>query len=299
MGRYASRVLVWVLAWISVTGCVLAPSAERRSDPDREGANPSQADAAADRLLARVVRGVVRDDTGSFRSELIFGEVLLNWGGDYSIRRSRARFEISLSRRHQDAMNSLPSRFDVVLVGRKAFMREASSPVRPAGRWVQASKRHLFADLQCWPAGQRALPDRTLMLLLNADAVGFDPERDRSIIVATVPARLASGVFPDPALAAVMSGDHSAQVTVRIGHFRGELTTLELPGKALNAALKRAGAKLNPATARDLQAASYFAWYSDFDLPTLVRPPRGHSVLKPGQKAPLPQPRQMCSTTKI
>ena len=300
VGRSRIRVLEAVLAVISVTGCVLTPSGPLGSGADKDGSDSSRGGTpAAGQLLARVVRRVVQDNTGSFESELIYGQVQLTWGGDYSIRESRARFQISVMRRHEDTEGSMPTTFEIVLVGARVFVRPTSLPVSPAGRWAQVSKRHLFVDLPCWPVRHRGLPDRLLMLLFNADAVGFDARRGRSVIIATVPARLAGGVFPNPSLAAVLSGEGSAPVTVRIGQFRGEVTSFELQGKAVIAALDRAGLRLDPKTARDLLEARYFAWFPGSDLPTLVQPPRARSALDLARDVPLPQAGQFCVTKDI
>lgn len=292
VGRSRMRMLVALLAVISATGCVLTPLGSLDgSDSPLTGA------ASADRVLTQVVRRVVRDNTGSFQSELIFGGARLTWGGVYSIRASRGRFQISLVRGHQGA--SMPTTFDVVLVGDRVFVRPADSPAPHAGPWVQTSKRHLFVDLRCWPAEQRALPDRMLMLLFNADAVRFDPQRGRSVIIATVPARLVSGVFPEPSLGTLLSGESSAQVTVRIGQFRGQVTTFEVEGKAVLSALEGTGARLSPKTSRDLREASYFAYFPGSDLPTLLHPPRARSALDLGPNAPLPQWGRMCATGNV
>lgn len=290
--------LVALLAVISATGCVLTPVGSLGSDAD--GSSSPQAGAAsADQVLTQVVRRVARDNTGSFQSELSFGGARLTWGGVYSIRASRARFQISLVTLDQTTGASMPTTFDVVLVGDRVFVRLADSPAPHAGPWVQTSKRHLFADLRCWPAEQRGLPDRMLMLLFNADAVRFDPQRGRSVIIATVPARLVSGVFPEPSLGTLLSGESSAQVAVRIGQFRGQVTTFELYGKAVLSALERAGAQLSPRTSRDLREASYFAYFPGSDLPTLLHPPRARSALDLGPNAPLPQWGRMCATGNV
>jgi hypothetical protein len=289
--------LVAAFTVVCATSCVLAPAGPE-PESDRQSLSRKDEAAAAQRMLEAVIARVLRNDTGSFRAEMTFGDVKSDIEGEYSIRMSRARLQVNATRLHRDAWHSVWPSFDVILVRGKAFVRKTSTVDKPAGRWIRASKRHTFYDLPCWPSAQRHFPDRTLMLLWNADAVGFDPERP-FVIVATVPASLIAGVFADPRLAEQLLREGSAPVTVQIGQFRGRLTTFELEGKAVSAALAQPGTRSARTLDRRLKNASYFVSFGDYHLPTLLHPPQTSPVSHPGPSIPLPPPPQLCRTATV
>jgi hypothetical protein len=267
-----------VLALAGAAGCTVESS-------------PNEA-READRLLSQVRDRVIRDNSGTFNSELHFGDINLVWGGDYWLREARAKLRIQVvQHRHGDFWTD----FEVVLDGTKAYLRKFFYFAKR--RWIPMTKRHIFADLQCWPARNRRLPDRMLMLLFNAEAQGFERDEGRSFIVATVPARLTIGVFPDPRIAELISREGARPVKLRIGHFRGRLTTLELQGRAVKSALQRSGVRLDADLARKLLHANYNAWYSEYDDPRRMRPPGLDRLVEPGNN-PL-SPRQLCNPTII
>src|SRR5262249_721731 len=155
--------------------------------------------------------------------------------------------------------------------------------------WARITKRYFFPDLQCWPARDRRLPDRTLMLLFNAEAQSLERDEGQSFIVATVPARLLVGVFPDPRIAELITRAGSRPVKLRIGHFRDRLTPLELQGRAVWSVLKRMGVRLDTNPARKLQHASYNAWYSELANPVMKGPPGEGNVVEPANNPPAPR----------
>lgn len=300
VGRSRIRMLVTLFIAVCATSCTLMPS-DLQAGSDRQHVSRAQEHgrAAAQQLLDTVVERMLRDNRGSFGADVVFGGVMSNIKGEYSIRASRARLRIDLTRLHRDTWHSFPKSFEVILVGDTAYVRSLSSLGAPTRRWVQVSKRHIYADLPCWPSAQRRLPDRTLMLLSNAEAVGFDPER-RFVIVATVPARLIAGVFADPALAEELLRAGLAPIEVRIGQFRGRLTTFELEGKSVGATLRQAGVPLDRRSVRRLKSASYRVSFGHSDdLATLVHPPRASSALHPGHNLELPPPPRLCRTASV
>lgn len=277
---FVRRAVPLLLALVAAAGCIVEPPADEPWE--------------ADRLLTQVRARVMRDNTGTFNSELQFGDVNLVWGGSYWLREARAQLHIKVLSPPPRREGSRTS-FEVVLDGPKAYLKKGFQ--YPNWRWLRGTKRHIFADLQCWPTRDRGLPDRTLMLLFNAEAQGLERDEGRSFIVATVPARLLIGVFPDPRLTELISREGSRLVILRIGHFRGRLTTLELQGRAVKSALERTGAGLDANLARKLDHASYNAWYSELDNPVMLGPPVDGKVVEPGNNTPAP--RQFCDPTTI
>jgi hypothetical protein len=296
MGTSRLRILLTLLAVVGASGCIVVPAAHRAAGARESTLTSSPVSEAreADRLLTRVRDRVIQDNTGMFNTELHFGDLKLVWHGDYWLREARAEFEIEVvQQRHEDGWTD----FEVVLDRTSAYLRKFFYRTNRRSRWIRVTKRHIFPDLQCWPARDRQLPDRMLMLLFNAEAQSLEREEGRSFIVATVPARLTIGVFRHPSITELISRNGSRPVTIRIGHFRDRLTGLELQGRAVKSALKRTGIRLDANLARRLQRASYNAWYSEFASPVMMGPPGNGKVVDPGNKAPAA--RQICNPTPI
>jgi len=269
-----------LLALVAATGCI----PQFPADDARE----------ADQLLTQVRDRVIRDNTGTFNSELQFGDISLVWGGDYSLREARAELRIEVlppPRRQEDA----ESDFEVLLDGTRAYLKRGFH--YPNWRWARLAKPYFFPDLRCWPAGDRRLPDRTLMLLFNAEAQSLERDEGQSFIVATVPAHLLIGVFPDPMIAELVTREATRSVKLRIGHFRDRLTTLELQGRDVESALKRTGTKLDTNLARKLQHASYTAWYAELANPVMMARPSEGNVVVPANNPPAPP--QICNPTRV
>ena len=95
-------------ALVAAAGCILPLPADEPSE--------------ADRLLTQVRDRVIRDNTGTFNSELQFGHINLVWGGDYALREARAalRIEVLPPPRRQDDANI---DFEVLLAGTRAYLK--------------------------------------------------------------------------------------------------------------------------------------------------------------------------------